>query len=100
MTKYVTILFTIIGTILLTSCNDQQQIITSYRYMVVHPDEAMYNCPVLKEFPNWKTLTDAQVARVIVQLQKNNLTCKSSIEAIREFINKADEIEKGGQPAP
>ena len=96
MTKWTTILATICMTILLTSCNDQNQIITSYKYMVVHPDEAMYNCPVLKEFPNWKTLTDAQVAKVVVQLYKNNLTCKSSIESIREYLNKAEEIEKGG----
>jgi hypothetical protein len=65
--------------------------------MVVHPDEAMYRCPVLKEFPHWKTLTDSQVAKTVVQLHKNNLTCKSSIESIRKFLNNADEaIKKGG----
>ena len=76
--------------------NDQNQILTSYKYMVVHPDEAMYNCPVLKEFPNWKTLTDSQVAKVVVQLHKNNLTCKSSIESIRKFLDDADQTIKKG----
>lgn len=80
----------------LASCNSQEQYLTQYKYMVVHPDEAMYYCPVLKEFPNWKTLTDSQVAKVVVQLQKNNLTCKSSIESIRNFLNNADiKIKKG-----
>ena len=82
--------------VLLVGCNDQNQILTSYKYMVVHPDEAMYNCPVLKEFPNWKTLTDSQVAKVVVQLHKNNLTCKSSIESIRKFLDDADQTIKKG----
>lgn len=81
---------------LLAGCNSQEQIVTTYKYMVVHPDEAMYNCPVLKNFPNWKTLTDAQVAKTVVQLHKNNLTCKSSIESIRKFLNNADQTIKKG----
>lgn len=82
---------------LLVGCNDQSQVLTSYKYMVAHPSEAMYYCPVVKEFPNWKTLTDSQVAKLIVQLQKNNLTCKSSIESIRRFLNNTDaKLKKGG----
>jgi len=82
--------------IALASCNDQTQIVTSYKYMVAHPSEAMYYCPVVKQFPNWKTLTDSQVAKLLIQLQKNNLTCKSSIESIRKFLNDADlQLKKG-----
>lgn len=82
---------------LLVGCNDQSQVLTSYKYMVAHPSEAMYYCPVVKQFPNWKTLTDSQVAKLIVQLQKNNLTCKSSIESIRRFLNNTDaKLKKGG----
>ena len=80
----------LLSLLLLAGCNEEKQIIYTYRWAVVHPDEAMYNCPVLKEFPNWKTLTDAQVAKVVVQLYKNNLTCKSSIESIREFLDKEE----------
>lgn len=83
-------------TLLLAGCNDPQQVVTSYKYLVVHPDEAMYNCPVLKQFPNWKTLTDSQVARTLVILHKNNLTCKSSIESIRTFLNDSDKRLKKG----
>ena len=84
----------LLAVVLLASCNDQTQVVTSYRHMVVHPDEAMYYCPVVKEFPNWKTLTDSQVAKLVVQLHKNNCTWKSSIESIRKFLNDADEIVK------
>lgn len=82
--------------ILLAGCNDQTQIVSSYKYMVVHPAEAMYYCPVVKEFPNWKTLTDSQVAKLVVQLHKNNLTCKSSIESIRKFLDDSDLVVKKG----
>jgi len=81
---------------LLAGCNPDQ-VVTTYKYMVVHPDEAMYNCPVLKQWPKWNTLKDSEVARLIVTLQKNNITCKSSIESIRTFLDKADQtLKKGG----
>ena len=89
---------TICATILLTSCNDQSQVITSYKYMVVHPSEAMYYCPLLKEFPNWKTLTDAQVAKTVIQLQKNNLNCKSSMESIKAFLDKEEKRLQSQEP--
>lgn len=78
--------YLLIGTLLIAGCNDQQ-VITTYKYMVVHPAESMYYCPVLNELPNWKTLTDAQVAKTVIALQKNNLTCKSSIESIKNFLD-------------
>jgi hypothetical protein len=89
-------IFLILFVMLLAGCNEQTQVVTTYKYMVVHPAEAMYYCPVLKEFPNWKTLTDSQVAKLIVHLQRNNLTCKSSIESIRKFLNESDLIIKKG----
>jgi hypothetical protein len=85
-----TYIATICATILLTSCNDQTQIVSSYKYMVVHPSEAMYTCPVLKEFPKWQTLTDSQVAKTVLTLHKNNITCKSSLESIRAFLDKEE----------
>jgi type IV pilus biogenesis protein CpaD/CtpE len=76
----------------LAACNsnDPASLVTTYKYIVVHPDEAMFTCPILKTFPKWNTLTDAQVARVIGELYKNNITCKSSIESIRKFLDDAD----------
>ena len=75
--------------LLLAGCNETQ-VLTTTKYMVVHPAEAMYYCPVLKEFPDWRKLTDAQVAKTVLLLYKNNLTCKSSIESIREFLDKEE----------
>ncbi len=89
--------FILLAALMLAGCNDTKQVVTTYKYMVVHPDEAMYYCPVLTKFPDWKTLTDSQVAKTVVQLHKNNLTCKSSIESIRKFLNDADnKVKRGG----
>lgn len=82
--------FILLAALFLAGCEDTKQVVTTYKYMVVHPDEAMYHCPVLKGFPDWRTLTDAEVARTVVQLHKNNLTCKSSIESIRKFLKDSD----------
>lgn len=85
----------LLGLLILAGCNEAQ-IIQTTKYMVVHPDEAMYHCPVLKQFPEWKTLTDKEVAKTVLTLYKNNLTCKSSIESIRKFLNDSDVIVKKG----
>lgn len=82
----------LLSLLFLSGCNDNAQVVNSYKYMVVHPSEAMYYCPVLEKFPNWKTLTDSQVAKLIVQLQKNNLTCKSSLESIKNFLEQSDQL--------
>lgn len=90
MKKYIIIL-----ALLVSGCNETQ-VIQTKKWMVVHPSEAMYHCPVLKQFPDWRTLTDSQVAKLVVQLQKNNITCKSSIESIRKFLKDSDVIIKKG----
>jgi len=92
MKKYIILL-----ALLISGCNDHQVIQTS-KWMVVHPSEAMYYCPVLKQFPDWRNLTDSQVAKLLVQLHKNNITCKSSIDSIKNFLEESDiRLKKGEQ---
>jgi hypothetical protein len=79
----------LLSTLLLASCNETQVVQTT-KWAVVHPDEAMYYCPVLKQFPKWQTLTDKQVASTVLTLYKNNLTCKSSLDSIKKFLDEAE----------
>jgi hypothetical protein len=82
-------IFLLLAVLTLTACNETQ-VITTYRNMVVKPDEVMYYCPVLKQFPKWQTLTDKQVASTVLTLYKNNLTCKSSLDSIKKFLDEAE----------
>jgi len=54
--------------------------------------EELFNCPELKDWPNPKTLTDGQIARLLIKLTNNNRTCKLSNEAIRAYIRKQKDI--------
>jgi hypothetical protein len=95
MNKLLSIVLLVFLSLSVAACNETQ-IVQTTKYLVVHPDEAMYHCPVLKQFPEWKTLTDKEVAKTVLTLYKNNITCKSSIESIRKFINDSDVIVKKG----
>jgi hypothetical protein len=53
------------------------------------PQESMFNCPTLASFPEPRTLTDVQVARLIVQLYQNNTTCRNSMTTLRQFLENA-----------
>lgn len=76
----------LLSTLLLTACNTTNPNLITTKFTVVMPDESFYNCPSPKKFANSKTLTDVQVAKTIVELYKNNKTCKTSIDAIHKFL--------------
>jgi len=63
--------------------------ITLDRYHVITAPPSMYNCPQVREFPNPDTLTDVQVAHLIVTLQKYNRICNLSIESLKKFYDEA-----------
>ena len=74
--------------LLLGACQANDALIVQ-NYKVIKPAEALYYCPVLKSFPRYQDLEDYQVAKLLVELHKNNLTCKSSLNAIHTFLDQA-----------
>lgn len=79
----------------LAGCETTQQVVTTTRLQVVDVPANLYNCPVIKTFPEVKTLTDVQVGRLIVQLEKNNVTCRNSLDAIRSYLAAAKKTVGG-----
>lgn len=79
----------ILSLLLLIGCGNQSFILRSPRNVLVTPEEGMYNCEVVNTFPDTSTLTDTQVARFIVTLYQNNMQCRNSLDAIREFLENA-----------
>ena len=81
--------------LILGGCSSIQPNLIRNKYQVVVPDASMYNCPTIKSFPKLETLTDIQVAKTMVKLYQNNLTCAASMEAIKQYLEKAKaNIEK------
>ena len=82
--------FIIIGlAALLAGCASTPQVITKEKLTVVTPDRSMYKCQVVQSYPNPETLTDIEVAKLLVELEKNNTECRRSIKAIQNFIEQA-----------
>ena len=76
----------IIAALLMAGC---QSTVPTTKLQVVTPPDQMYDCPIKKQWPNWKTLNDTEVAKTVVELYKNNTRCKASVDAIRKFLTDA-----------
>lgn len=76
---------------LLAGCNSQQPLTVSTQQVVIMPDSQLFECPTVSRMPNPDTLTDAEVGKLLVQLQSYNIKCKKNVEAIRIFLTKAKE---------
>lgn len=85
--------------VLLAACASDP-VVTSTRYRVVLPEESMYSCETVSQFPNPRTLTDLQVARLLVDLHQNNVRCRNSMDAIRQFLEDAKVRIETGEEAP
>jgi len=73
--------------ILLAACGDKPQpILTKPEAKVFVPDDRYFVCPTIDQFPDPPTLSDGQVAVLLVQLDTNNRTCKTSIQEIRRQL--------------
>ena len=57
--------------------------------VVIIPDNSLFSCPNVRRFPNTETLTDAQVAELLVTLHRNNTNCQRNINAIKQALEEA-----------
>lgn len=82
--------------IALAACGSDPVVVRSTQHQIVMPQESLFTCPTIDTLPPSRTLTDVQVARLLVQLYQNNTTCKNSINALREFLEKAKATAEAG----
>jgi len=87
--------------LLLTACaSPEPVVVTSTKYRVVVPEESMFACETVSRFPEPRTLTDLQVARLLAELHQNNVRCRNSMQAIRQFLDDAKiRAEEGREPS-
>jgi len=75
--------------LILSGCASELKLIAP-EYKIVKAPETLYVCPVEKKFPKPDTLTDQQVGTLLLKLQRNNLTCKNSLDSIQRFYDEAE----------
>lgn len=89
------IIAAMIGMTSLSLAGCDQVNLVADKYHVVLPPLDMYNCPIVDKLPQPKTLTEIKVARLLVRLYVNNITCKNSLNTIHTFLNNAEATLKG-----
>ena len=59
------------------------------KQVVIVPDESLFHCPNVRKFPDTATLTDVEVAKLLINLHANNTLCQKNINSIHEFLATA-----------
>jgi hypothetical protein len=86
-----------IATLCLAGCATAPppQFITKTEIQVYVPEKSMFYCQNVRRFPNPETLTDAQVAKLLVELHSKNTECQKNMNAVYKTLaeakKKADE---------
>jgi hypothetical protein len=80
----------LLSTLMIASCSQTATLLTP-EYKLVKAPDSLYDCPTVTRFPKAATLTDEQVGKLLIKLQKNNLACKNSSEAVRKFYDDAEQ---------
>ena len=86
--------------IFLTGCDPQQIQQIQYQYSVILAPNSLFNCPIVTRWPKIETLTDLEVAHLIVQLAQDNHICATSMASIKKFYADASARIEGRNPAP
>lgn len=73
----------------LSACSSIPQMVTKEKLTVVEPDRSLYNCPSISRYPNPDTLTDAEVGRLLLSMERTNSECRRNMKAIQTFIEQA-----------
>lgn len=85
-------LFLIAGaSVLLAGCAGSKppQVITKVQREVIMPERSMFYCKNVRRYPKPQTLTDVQVAKIIVEMHKRNTECQKNMNNIWFFLEEA-----------
>ena len=70
------------------------QVITKTELKVVMPERTMFYCQNVRRFPNTDTLTDVQVAKLLVELHAKNTECQKNMNSVYQFLDEAKKTKK------
>lgn len=70
-------------------CSPTTQVVTKTELKVFIPDSALFQCQSVRRFPNPDTLTDVDVAKLVVDLHSKNVECRKNMDAIHKTLEEA-----------
>lgn len=90
------LLLAVIASLTLAGCAKElpPQFITKTEIRVVVPEKSMFYCQNVRRFPNPETLTDVQVAKLLVELHSKNTECQKNMNSVYKFLDEAKKTEK------
>lgn len=82
--------------LLLTGCGTfdegigvNETVVTTDKLTVVTPPPSMYSCSIVTNYPKADTLKDSEVAKLIVEMNRKNQSCKNHLDAIKRYLDQA-----------
>jgi hypothetical protein len=72
--------------IAISGCGPSVEFLTREKPVVVMPDREMFDCPDTVVIPDISTLTDLQVAKVVVELKSNLEVCRNKLKSLETFL--------------
>jgi len=75
------------------------QVITKTELQVYVPDRSLFYCQNVRRFPNPDNLTDAQVAKLLVELHSKNTECQKNVNSLYKTLDEArKKADEGKEP--
>lgn len=90
--------FALLALVILGGCGDtpSEPVLRTPEVRVFVPDDRLFRCPVVSDFPDSATLTDGEISSLLVTLDTNNRICRRSFFEYRKQLQEAKErIENG-----
>lgn len=78
----------LLSLLLLTGCG-QTMFLTKEKPIVVMPAREMFVCPDTVVIPDVNTLTDIQVAQVILEFKSDLEVCRNKLKNLETFLTEA-----------
>jgi hypothetical protein len=78
----------VLAMLMLAGCNTPTAYLVTTKFIAIEIPPDLYQCQVTA-IPDYKTLTDRQVAKLLTALYRDNVTCKTSMDAIKKYVEDA-----------
>lgn len=85
------IVIAVLSSLFLVGCASTKppQVITKTETKVIIPDRTMFFCKNVRAYPKSESLTDKEVAKLMVEMHKRNTECQKNMNNLYFFLEEA-----------